>query len=204
MTLPHAFGAAHWQASADARYCFMPSARAITASISSSFFVASFFQRAESVSLPEIRTAISSSRNPQAAACLQVNLKWQTDGMKQLALISILAACSSNDEPKAVFACNLNGLTTAERTEAHQLLEQLGGAIVRVDERPRGYAFRIEEKRLSIASLARWVDLERRCCPFFHFAIEIVPDGGGTWLELTGADGVKDFIAAELGTPKPT
>jgi hypothetical protein len=97
-------------------------------------------------------------------------------------------------------ACNLNGLSEAERHESRDLLERMGKAIVHVDELSAGYALRIDETRLSLSALTRWVDLERRCCPFFHFDIEVMPNGAGTRLQLTGADGVKEFIQSELGT----
>jgi len=41
---------------------------------------------------------------------------------------------------------------------------------------------------------------ERLCCPFFGLAVEIEPEGGPLWLRLTGRDGVKPFIKAEIGT----
>lgn len=37
------------------------------------------------------------------------------------------------------------------------------------------------------------------CCPFFSFAIELESGGGAIWLHLTGRDGVKPFIQAEIG-----
>jgi hypothetical protein len=50
-----------------------------------------------------------------------------------------------------------------------------------------------------IPTLARWVDGERRCCPFLRFEIDKEPLEGPLWLRLTGAPGVKDFLQAELG-----
>jgi hypothetical protein len=97
-------------------------------------------------------------------------------------------------------ACNPSGLTTAERAESKLLLEQLGGAIAQLDELPTGFSFRLDEARLPFASLSRWVDLERRCCPFFHFEIAVLPDNGGTFLRLTGGAAVKEMIRAELGS----
>jgi hypothetical protein len=104
------------------------------------------------------------------------------------------------DKPEPALACNLNGLSEVERRESRDLLERIGTAVVRVDELSAGYALRIDEARLPLAALSRWVDLERRCCPFFHFDVEVMPNGAGTWLRLTGAAGVKEFIQSELGT----
>jgi hypothetical protein len=107
-------------------------------------------------------------------------------------------AASTTVEPR--IACNLDGLTPAERAESQKLLLQLGSAVVRNTELATGYALRLDEERMGLAALSRWVDLERRCCPFFHFDIEVMPAGGGTWLRLTGGAGVKDFIRSELAT----
>lgn len=46
---------------------------------------------------------------------------------------------------------------------------------------------------------AEFISLERLCCPFFGFALDVAPEGGALWLSLTGRDGVKPFIAAEIG-----
>jgi hypothetical protein len=40
------------------------------------------------------------------------------------------------------------------------------------------------------------IELERRCCPFLQFRLTVEPNRGATWLELTGPEGTKDFLAA--------
>ena len=42
---------------------------------------------------------------------------------------------------------------------------------------------------------------ERLCCPFITFELHIAPNRGPVLLRLTGAEGVKDFIRAELQLP---
>jgi hypothetical protein len=72
---------------------------------------------------------------------------------------------------------------------------------------PDGYAFRLSNDSDLLLRLAVFVDLERRCCPFFGFNIEVEPEGGPLWLKLTGRDGVKPFIRVEIGeflNNKPT
>jgi len=39
---------------------------------------------------------------------------------------------------------------------------------------------------------------ERRCCPFFDLSLRLDREGGPMWLELTGREGVKEFIKAEF------
>lgn len=110
--------------------------------------------------------------------------------------------CRAADDPSPPsprFACDPSGLTRDERAESQRLLRQLAAAIAGVDELADGFGFHLDEAKLPLAALSRWVDLERRCCPFFHFAIDVAPRQPPV-LRLTGADGVKDFIRSELGT----
>jgi hypothetical protein len=49
-----------------------------------------------------------------------------------------------------------------------------------------------------LEELARFISKERRCCPFLRFEIVIMPGGGPLWLEMTGPEGTRQFLAAEL------
>jgi hypothetical protein len=46
--------------------------------------------------------------------------------------------------------------------------------------------------------LARFLTNERRCCPFLSFDIAIASNGGPVWLHITGPEGTREFLAAEL------
>jgi hypothetical protein len=54
-----------------------------------------------------------------------------------------------------------------------------------------------------LVTTAQFIALERLCCPFFGFGIEVEPEGGAVWLSLTGREGVKPFIMAEIGAHLP-
>jgi hypothetical protein len=95
-------------------------------------------------------------------------------------------------------ACNRDALDAAARARRQELAAHLQTATQEVRERPDGYAFRYPADALLVA--AEFVALERRCCPFFRFALEAGPDGGPLWLAITGREGVKAFLVAELGT----
>ena len=51
----------------------------------------------------------------------------------------------------------------------------------------------------SLAMLATFVDLERRCCAFLRFQLTVEPGGGPVWLALGGPPGTREFLQAELG-----
>jgi len=105
---------------------------------------------------------------------------------------------SSAGTTEARFFCNALALSTDERLRYGELAKTLRAAVSETRERDRGLAFRIELERMSLPLLAEWVALERRCCPFFEFTIEVGPVGNSTWLSLAGEEGVKDFIRHEL------
>lgn len=95
-------------------------------------------------------------------------------------------------EPALV--CNVNALTPAERQRSEELLGELRATIVQREELPDGVAFRYGPEG-SLARLGEWIALERRCCPFFRFQLEVEGDTGPVWLRLTGPAGIKEFLA---------
>ena len=99
-----------------------------------------------------------------------------------------------NQRVEIPVACDLNALTLAERERRHTLAAALMRAIVSSAELANGFELRLDSTRLDLSSLAEWVALERRCCPFLHFRIELEPADGEATLALTGADGVKEFL----------
>lgn len=78
-----------------------------------------------------------------------------------------------------------------------------GGRVFRAAEEIRGladgYAFRLPNDSDVLRDAAEFISLERLCCPFLGFALEVEPGGGPVWLRLTGREGVKEFIREEVG-----
>jgi hypothetical protein len=59
-----------------------------------------------------------------------------------------------------------------------------------------GYAYRFDAE--SADDLLHWVGNERRCCPFLTFTIDLAASGGPVWVSITGPDGTRAFLDAEL------
>lgn len=93
----------------------------------------------------------------------------------------------------------MTAIAPDERPRHVSLSQQLFSAVTAVDELPNGYRFRFGEKPELLPQLAEFIRVERLCCPFFGFTMEVEPDGGGIWLALTGREGIKPFITAEIG-----
>lgn len=103
---------------------------------------------------------------------------------------------SGQDRP--VFACNLLALTPEQRKAHADVTARLGREVMQVKELPDGYAFGFDPRAETIQLLARFVANERLCCPFFTFTIRVEPDNRPVWLYLTGPEGIKPFIQAEI------
>ncbi len=96
-----------------------------------------------------------------------------------------------------VFACDLTALTWEQRAQHHRATTYLlTEAVQEIQALPQGYAFRFAAD--TYATVAEFVALERLCCPFVTFAIEVQPDRGPIWLRLTGPEGAKEFLRLEL------
>lgn len=100
---------------------------------------------------------------------------------------------------EAVFMCRLDALDTAERARYQELRKQLHAGVQEVKELPNGYAFRLSADSSTILLAAEWITFERRCCPFFSFALDIESEKQSLWLNVTGREGVKAFMQLELG-----
>jgi hypothetical protein len=102
----------------------------------------------------------------------------------------------------APFACNMTAIPAAERPAHHELIRRLMHEVVeKTCELPDGLEFRFPADEYD--SVVRFVARERLCCPFLTFTLDVTPERGPLWLRITGADGVKDFIRAELGLSAP-
>ncbi len=64
-----------------------------------------------------------------------------------------------------------------------------------------GYEFRFDAS--SLTEVSRFIENERKCCPFMTFELEVAPDLGPLWLSMTGPDGTRDVLDAELNLSSP-
>jgi hypothetical protein len=99
---------------------------------------------------------------------------------------------------EASLVCALDALAPSDRARHAALTEQLRSSVRWVQELPRGYAFRFPDDPALSRRLVEWVVLERRCCPFLEFEILLGEKGEPVILRLSGREGVKEFLAAEL------
>jgi hypothetical protein len=93
----------------------------------------------------------------------------------------------------------MSAIPPAERGEHLAAIEEVFGAVREIRELPDGYSFRLENETVWLRKAVDFIVKERLCCPFFGFTLRVEPERGALWLSLTGREGVKPFIRAEIG-----
>jgi len=99
-------------------------------------------------------------------------------------------------------ACDPHALDPITRTRHFIWIKhQLPRLMREVTELPDGVGLKFSAADLR--PVATFIDRERRCCPFLRFELALLPGEEVFWLRLTGAEGVKPFLQAELLAKSP-
>jgi hypothetical protein len=102
------------------------------------------------------------------------------------------------NETKQEEAC-ICRLSSAELiTRKQSIIGQLKTEILEVREMENGFAYRFHGRDEIFDALTHFIKTERTCCPFFEFSLVVSKNSSRIWLELSGPEGVKEFIKAEL------
>jgi len=106
-------------------------------------------------------------------------------------------------EKESPFACDMNAIAADQRNAHLATIDQVFRSVETIREIPNGDAFQLPNRSEMLVTVAEFIALERLCCPFFGFGVEVVREGGPVLLSLTGREGVKPFILAEIGDHLP-
>ena len=112
------------------------------------------------------------------------------------ALLALIVAGAGQPSTPPL-ACRVNALDKTQRRRQQELLDVMRRSALAKEELPLGYAFRLKAEAALFQQAAEWISLERLCCPFVEFTLEW-KQGETVWVRLTGAPGVKEFIALEM------
>ncbi|HEX8734849.1 MAG TPA: hypothetical protein VF721_05955 [Pyrinomonadaceae bacterium] len=91
-------------------------------------------------------------------------------------------------------ACTLTDAEFREREQ--QILQKLMQAVLERKALADGYGFRFASDDDLLREITEMIILERKCCPFLDFKITLESGNGDIRVEITGAEGTKEFIAA--------
>jgi hypothetical protein len=125
-------------------------------------------------------------------SCQDKSKKMTTD-KKSLSLVS------DKYEPKNKATDPTCKLTTPELQQRKStVIESLRKQVIQTKDLANGYAFKFTGTDKMVDELTEFIKTERECCDFFTFTLSVKGDKSEIWLEMTGAEGTKDFMKAEL------
>lgn len=101
------------------------------------------------------------------------------------------------DDEIIPLACDLTVFDPVQAAEHSDALATWRAAIVSRRELDDGFEFGFEYRAETLVALAAFVTNERRCCPFFDFAIEL-PAAGGLRFRMTGPAGAREILRAGM------
>jgi hypothetical protein len=107
------------------------------------------------------------------------------------------ACCNTGTSTtESPLACDLTAISATDRPRYNELRRILASSAIAKRDLPNGIAIQIAPDKVTLPQLAEWISMERKCCPFFNFKIEVAPDSGPVHLTLTGPPGIKEFLAS--------
>lgn len=95
-------------------------------------------------------------------------------------------------------ACNMSAIEKDRREQHIAAGRDVFQAATEIRELPDDYAFRLPREPDVIVKTAEFISLEKLCCPFLAFVMEVEAESGPVWLRLMGREGVKAFIREEV------
>ena len=100
-------------------------------------------------------------------------------------------------QQESPIACDMSVLSPAQRETHLATSRWLFSRIEQIEELSDGYRVRLDGPDV-VVKTAEFIALEKLCCPFLNFDLEVQAESGLVWLKLTGREGVKAFIREEI------
>ena len=98
-------------------------------------------------------------------------------------------------------ACSLSPSELQERRLT--VLQKFRSAVSEAQEIENGFKYRLPGNGAVLRELAELVELEHQCCPFLSFTITVEPSDGPVFLEISGPEGTKEFLAQTFSDRHP-
>ena len=104
---------------------------------------------------------------------------------------------SNEAQAQSPIACDMSVLSPEKREMHISTSRELFSGLEEIQGLSNGYKFRLNMSN-AIVKAADFISLEKLCCPFLNFSLEVEAENGPVWLGLTGREGVKAFVREEI------
>lgn len=96
---------------------------------------------------------------------------------------------------ETAIACDPNALTPDQQERwVNEIVPKLYSQVQEIQELPNGWSWRLPSTPEILSLIAEDLNMERLCCPFVHYTLEIEPNHAPFLLRMTGGAGVKEFL----------
>ena len=89
----------------------------------------------------------------------------------------------------------------ARRGELWPDLIERADAVTPLEE---GYQLRFVNGEVLVRRIGEMIELERACCPFLDFEVDVDAEVGTTTLSITGPEGTREFLTGLFGQQDST
>jgi hypothetical protein len=97
---------------------------------------------------------------------------------------------------RAKLSCKLTTPELQQRKKT--VVAEVKRLLLEKTELPNGFRYKFDGSDTMMDLLNSFIKTERICCDFFVFNLTASSDTKFTWLELSGPEGVTDFIKYEI------
>lgn len=101
-----------------------------------------------------------------------------------------------NQSTESGLACEFSAIEAAQRQSHLDVARQLFAGRQPLQELDDGYLYAYSAEEYEIVT--RFVANERRCCPFWHFTVEVLPNQEAVHLRMRGPSGIKQVLQSAI------
>jgi hypothetical protein len=112
-------------------------------------------------------------------------------------IFALMCVAEDSGQP---MACNLKAISPAERPRYNELVKRLRASVSERIELAEGFKYKLNSKVIALPEVAEWITMERLCCPFLTFQLDVTSKGDHH-LTLRGPSGAKAIIQEEFPAP---
>jgi hypothetical protein len=141
--------------------------------------------------------------SPSAASAYQKNkvtiprYPWTMSLGTLLCFLLIAVGMCSAADTNPPLACNLKAINAAEQPRYTDLMKRLRASLSKQTEIANGFTYVFDAKVITLPEVAEWITMERLCCPFLTFQLDVKSSGDSS-LTLRGPNGVKAILREEF------
>jgi hypothetical protein len=106
--------------------------------------------------------------------------------------LACVGVCLGGDR-QAHLACNIKAIGAAQRPRYNDLIKRLRIGLQDRIELADGYSYKLDAKKIALPEVAEWITMERLCCPFLTFQLDVKGDGDSR-LTVRGPAGAKAIL----------